>query len=111
MTPIFSIRLKSTPKPQKGRWTRFHRERVPWLSSRLVELLLSESRADRDDRLSYAQPMASWILRHPELAARLQPDKGKFHRQIIACIQASPKLTPEIRGRLATSPHILPYLI
>ena len=74
--------------------------------------LLSESRADRDDRRTgYARPLAAAIIRQPELAERLQPDSGKFHRKIIACIQTHPKLTPEIRGRLAQCPHVCAYLL
>jgi len=76
----------------------------------MVELLLSDSRADRDDRVGYAKPLAAWILSHPELAARLQPN-GKFHRKIITCIQANPKLTPELRGRLSEYPQICAYLL
>lgn len=81
------------------------------LTPRLVKSLLSEQRADRDDPTGYAKPIAAWILRHPELAANLSPDSGKFHREIIACIQAHAKLTPELRGRLGEYPQILPYLI
>ena len=111
MTPLFSVKVKITPKPKNGHWTRFHRERVLWLTTRQVESLLSESRADQDDHVGYANPLASWILRHPELAATLRPDNGKFHRKIIACLQANPKLTPELRGRLAEYPHICAYLL
>ena len=111
MTPLFSVKVKITPKPKNGHWTRFHRERVLWLTTRQVESLLSAQRADRDDHTGFARPLAASILRQPELAATLRPDKGKFHRKIIACIQAHAKLTPELRGILGEYPHILPYLI
>ena len=81
------------------------------LTPRLVESLLSERRADRDDRDGYAKPLAAAILRQPELAGRLRPDSGKFHRKIIACMQAHPKLTPELRGKLAEHPNICAHLI
>jgi hypothetical protein len=111
MTPIFSIRVKTKPKPQNGHWTKFHRDRWLVLTPRLVKSLLTEQRADQDDHAGYARPLAKLILSHPELAATLRPDKGKFHRKIIACVQANPKLTPELRGRLAEYPHICAYLI
>ena len=111
MTPIFSIRVKTKPQPKNSHWTRYHRHRWLVLTPRVVESLLSEKRADRDDHTGYARPLAASILRQPELAGRLRPDKGKFHRKILACLQAHPKLTPRLRGRLGEYPHILPYLI
>lgn len=81
------------------------------LTPRLVESLLSEQRADRDDPADYARPLAAAIIRNPELAASLRPDLGKFHRKIIASLQANSKLTPELRSKLGEYPHICAHLI
>jgi hypothetical protein len=110
MKPQITTAIKPTKQAgRKPRWIQRKCIGIP-MSSAVAEYFMVESRADGDYYNVYAEALAGWILDHPDLAGRLRPE-GKFHRKILACLQSHPKMTPELRGRLATYPHICPYLI
>lgn len=80
------------------------------MSSAVAEYFMVESRADRDVRDGFAEALAGWILDHPYLAGRLQPE-GKFHRKILNRILSDPRLTPQLRTTIAENPHLCPYVL
>jgi hypothetical protein len=85
-----------------------YRQRV---TSRFAESLLLEIRVGREDRHNYAAPMARWILLHPELIEKVKANLGQFHRKILSCILAHPRMTPAIRKQLAGHPDLCAYLL
>ena len=80
------------------------------MTRRMVESLLSASRADREDIGNYSVPLARLVLRRPELAAPLRPD-GKFHRKILDFVLADPGMTPGLRSKLGENSQIAAYLL
>jgi hypothetical protein len=66
--------------------------------------------ADADTGDGWARPLARWLMQRPEKIPMLQP-AGKFHRKVFGHLLSHPKMTTELRSKLAEHNHLLGYML